>query len=186
MPITHWETAPIPTTEKHKALKRVREMDEATIDSNTIPKSSSSTAPTKRKKDEKIQAEDPKSKRLEWLKERAKNAVIPVEESAIIRPDHIFGDCGPNGLIHIRHACRKFNSSRPSKLVAEGMMELHKIADNEGRFSAVNFDSSDILFSVKRLVLEKSESAGGTASISFAKLGVSAVPYLIVHFRGII
>uniref|UniRef100_A0A1I7T010 Deacetylase sirtuin-type domain-containing protein n=1 Tax=Caenorhabditis tropicalis TaxID=1561998 RepID=A0A1I7T010_9PELO len=59
----------------------------------------------------------------EWLKERAKNAVIPVEESAIMRPDHIFGDCGPM-VIHICHACRKFNSSRPSKLVAEGMMEL--------------------------------------------------------------
>ncbi|CAO4384695.1 unnamed protein product [Caenorhabditis nigoni] len=80
--------------------------------------------PMKRRREEKKKEDEPTgAKRLEWLKEKAKNAIIPTELASTLKPEHVFLDSGPI-IIHLCYDCRKFNSTKPTIPVGDGKVQL--------------------------------------------------------------
>ncbi|KAF1758862.1 hypothetical protein GCK72_015322 [Caenorhabditis remanei] len=66
---------------------------------------------------------DEAAKRREWLRGKAKEAVIPEEKAAQLKPEYLFKETGPL-VIYLCHACRIYNSKRPMNQLGDGMAEL--------------------------------------------------------------
>ncbi|KAF1754089.1 hypothetical protein GCK72_020647 [Caenorhabditis remanei] len=76
----------------------------------------------KRKREEKGE-EDGTVRKMEWLKMKAKDAVIPTETNAVVKPEYLFREPGAI-VFNICYPCKKFNSERQVEVVEPGMVQI--------------------------------------------------------------
>ncbi|KAF1769224.1 hypothetical protein GCK72_001038 [Caenorhabditis remanei] len=79
--------------------------------------------PLKRKREEKEGEDDGTARKMEWLKAKAKDAVIPSETNAVVKPEYLFKE--PGALVfNICNPCKQFNSERQGEVVKTGMVQI--------------------------------------------------------------
>ena len=75
---------------------------------------------------------------------KAKDAVIPSETNAVVKPEYLFKEPGAI-IFNICYPCKKFNSERQVEVVEPGMIQIRKF------ISFINFSSIIFLFSALAL-----------------------------------
>ncbi|CAO4361639.1 unnamed protein product [Caenorhabditis nigoni] len=113
----------VPRLDKQDVKSSDSEKSSNEAEPTLYKKNQTPKTPVKRRREEKKEDKAAGEKRLEWLKEKAKDAVIPAESTSNLKPEHIFLESGPL-IIHLCYNCRKANSTRPTTTVAEGFVQL--------------------------------------------------------------
>ncbi|KAF1749760.1 hypothetical protein GCK72_026229 [Caenorhabditis remanei] len=121
MAITRWDMSKASESEK-KSTENGDSMTLNEIVHDLAKKNPFLKTPMKCRREEKEEV-SAGEKRLEWLKEKAKKAVIPTEQVSTLKPEHIFLENGPL-IIHMCLECKKFNSTRTVTNLGEGKIQL--------------------------------------------------------------
>ncbi|KAF1746224.1 hypothetical protein GCK72_022677 [Caenorhabditis remanei] len=66
---------------------------------------------------------DSSSAKRVWLHEKAAESIIPTEENAKIIPERLYKGLDPL-IVHMCVPCKKFNSTRETTEIAEGMVQI--------------------------------------------------------------
>ncbi|KAF1771254.1 hypothetical protein GCK72_003080 [Caenorhabditis remanei] len=107
------------TVKKHYKFSKDEEMVVETPKNNFLPKT-----PLKRKREDKIENDEYRDpKKMEWIRSKAKSAIIPAETVDVLKPEYLFKETGPL-IIYLCNACKKFNSARPMETIEEGMTQI--------------------------------------------------------------
>ncbi|EFP06184.1 hypothetical protein CRE_07094 [Caenorhabditis remanei] len=127
------------TVKKHYKFPKDEEMVAETPKNNFLPKT-----PLKRKREDKVgNDENQDSKKMEWIRSKAKSAIIPAETAAVLKPEYLFKEPGPL-IVYLCNACKKFNSARQMETIEEGMTQIRTFS-----LKATSYSLKTTYFTIK-------------------------------------
>ncbi|CAL2042900.1 unnamed protein product [Caenorhabditis brenneri] len=104
-----------------KSLK-IPKFEEMEIDSTETSKNNVVILKnTMKRKNEDSGNDGSEAKKMDWIKEKAKDAVIPDEKKAVLKSKFLFKESGPL-IIHLCNQCKEFNGNRDTQTVSQGMV----------------------------------------------------------------